>query len=157
MRGAGHLRLFPDLLVNRRKDGSPIFTRNFSSKRYARYRAKLGVGDPRKPFHSYRHNVKAMMKRLGVEYSKQDAVLGHAPPSNAGSGYARGETLSLRAKLEIISKLWFPGLSEVKSPTTWGLPEPGGHPVRASRRRARHQDHAADAARGRGRAANGRE
>lgn len=137
-RDAGHIRLFPDLRVNRRKDGSPIFTRNFSSKRYARYRAKLGVDDPRKPFHSFRHWVKAMMKRHGVEYSKQDAVLGHAPPTNAGSRYAKGETLSLRTKLEIISALSFPGLSEVKRPTIWGLPKPGVRPMQAGRRRIEH-------------------
>jgi hypothetical protein len=77
------------------------------------------------------------MKRLGVEYSKQDAVLGHAPPTNAGSRYARGETLSLGAKLEIIEALSFPGLSEVKRPTIWGLPEPG---VRTVRTRRRHSD-----------------
>ncbi len=147
VRAAGHIRLFPDLLVNRRKDGSPMFTRDFSSKRYARYRAKLGIDDPRKPYHSFRHWVKAMMKRLGVEYSKQDAVLGHAPPSNAGSGYARGETLSLRTKLEIISALSFPGLSEVRRPTAWGLPEPGARTGRAGRGRAERQEHGSGAPR----------
>ena len=89
-RAAAGDQLFPDL----RADSHGKRTSKFS-KWWTRYRREAGVGDPRKPFHSFRHAFKQACRAAGVEEEVHDAITGHA-----GGGVGRtygGVPLAVKA------------------------------------------------------------
>ncbi len=65
--------LFPDL----RADSLGNLVGRFS-KWWRRHRRGLGVADPRKPFHAFRHGFKQACREAGVGEEVHDALTGHA-------------------------------------------------------------------------------
>ena len=82
-RAAGGGRLFPDL----RPDGLGKLTGKFS-KWWRRHARGLGIDDPRKVFHSFRHGFKEAARAAGVAEEVHDAITGHAG-GGTGRGYGR--------------------------------------------------------------------
>ncbi|MFI8609021.1 tyrosine-type recombinase/integrase [Pseudomonas sp. NPDC077649] len=71
VRAAGHYRLFPDLEATRDKLG------HAPSKWFSRYKTKLGIDDPRKTFHSFRHTFIDDLREAGVQDSLIKRMAGH--------------------------------------------------------------------------------
>ena len=72
-----HGFLFPDLKINPRGKRSGYFSNWFSG--YLRH--KVGIRDPRKVFHSFRHTFKDLCRQQGIEEAVHDALTGHKSPS----------------------------------------------------------------------------
>jgi integrase len=68
--------------------------------------ANVGINDPRKTFHSFRHTFKTGLRNAGVEKSMRDDLCGHADNS-AGAGYEHGQPIE--AMKAAIEKLRFDG------------------------------------------------
>lgn len=80
----------------------------FIPKRFnVTYMPKVGINDPRKTWHSFRHTFKTGLARAGVSRSVMDDLCGHADHS-AGGVYIH-ET-SIEAMKEAIEKLQFDGI-----------------------------------------------
>lgn len=91
LKETGEIRLFPDLKP--RKVGSDIrWTTNYSEW-WARYRGQMGLDDPRKPFHSFRHAFKDAARNSDVERSKYDELKGHVDGTTSGR-YGMGSSLT---------------------------------------------------------------
>jgi integrase len=87
MRKAGSERLFPDI----KPDRMGVLTGNWS-KWWGRYmRNTIGIKDPRKVFHSFRHTFKDACLRAGIGQEIHDALTGHADGDNEGRSYGAGQ------------------------------------------------------------------
>lgn len=75
VRASGASRVFPELEAVRGKYGYA------PSKWFGRYRNKLGVSDPKKTFHSFRHTFVDDLREAGVQDSIIKQLLGHADDS----------------------------------------------------------------------------
>lgn len=74
------------------------------SKRFGRYLDKIGIREPGKVFHSFRHTFKDRCRDAEIPRQVQDALLGHAP-SSTGEQYGSG--FSLEKLNDWIKKLSF--------------------------------------------------
>ena len=101
-RRAGGERLFPEL----RPSVSGQVTGNWS-KWWGRYTDGLGIIDPRKVFHSFRHAFKDACRSARIEEELHDALTGHTSAS-VGRGYGNGVPLEVLA--EEITKVSYKGL-----------------------------------------------
>ncbi len=72
------------------------------------YKRKIGITDPRKVFHSFRHTFKSGLATAGVPKSMRDDICGHEDTS-AGSVYVHGT--SIETMKEAIEKLKFDGFA----------------------------------------------
>ncbi|AYF87514.1 site-specific integrase [Pseudomonas sp. DY-1] len=97
VRVAGHFRLFPDLEATRGKYG------HAPSKWFSRYKTKLGINDPRKTFHSFRHTFIDDLREAGVQDSLIKRMAGHEDSSVTFGVY--GSRLPLKAMLEAVQNL----------------------------------------------------
>ena len=79
----GHTRLFPELKKDRHGYS------NMAVKWFTRYRRKVGVDDPNKPFHSFRHTFTDTLKQRGVPYHISAALDGHSDGSITFGTYGR--------------------------------------------------------------------
>ncbi len=95
-RAAGDNRIFPDL----RSDSLGKLTGRFS-KWWTRYRRSLGITDPRKPFHSFRHTFKEACRAAGMSEEVHDALTGHSNGS-VGRGYG---AVPLATKARAVRKI----------------------------------------------------
>ncbi|MDE1149136.1 MAG: site-specific integrase [Azospirillaceae bacterium] len=118
---AGHCRLFPDLKPFTAKNGSIKFTKYYSGRHFPNLRQRLELTDPRKPFHAFRHTIKAAWKRAGVPLVIQHELLGHATEGGAAAAYAREERTSLSVRAEVIRSTVIPGLPHIPKPTSYGV------------------------------------
>ena len=75
MRSSGVIRLFSELEPTRGKLG------HAPSKWFGRYKTKLGITDPRKTFHSFRHTLIDEMRDAGVQDSLIKRIAGHEDSS----------------------------------------------------------------------------
>lgn len=75
VRATGTDRLFPELEAVRGKLG------HAPSKWFGRYKTKLGVTDPRKTFHSFRHTLIDDLRDAGVQDSLIKRMVGHEDSS----------------------------------------------------------------------------
>lgn len=75
VRTAGADRLFPELEAVRGKLG------HAPSKWFGRYKARLGITDPRKTFHSFRHTFIDDLRDAGVQDSLIKRMVGHEDSS----------------------------------------------------------------------------
>jgi integrase len=75
LRAAGTDRLFPELEAVRGKLG------HAPSKWFGRYKVKLGITDPRKTFHSFRHTFIDDLRDAGVQDSLIKRMVGHEDSS----------------------------------------------------------------------------
>lgn len=78
--------LFPSLSPNPRGKLGGYFSTFFS--RYLRQ--KVGITDPRKVFHSFRHTFKDVCRSVGIDEAVHDALTGHTAPS-AGRKYGNDQ------------------------------------------------------------------
>jgi len=101
-RRAGDERLFPGL----RPSNTGQMTGNWS-KWWARYTDELGITDPRKVFHSFRHAFKDACRAARIEEELHDALTGHTSAS-VGRKYGNGVPLEVLA--EAIAKVNYKGL-----------------------------------------------
>jgi integrase len=101
-RRGGDERLFPEL----RPSVSGQVTGNWS-KWWGRYTDDLGVTDPRKVFHSFRHTFKRACRSARIEEELHDALTGHTSAS-VGRRYGGGVPLEVLA--EEIAKVSYKGL-----------------------------------------------
>ncbi|MDT4843681.1 tyrosine recombinase XerD [compost metagenome] len=97
LRVAGHFRLFPDLEATRGKYG------HAPSKWFSRYKTKLGINDPRKTFHSFRHTFIDDLREAGVQDSLIKLMVGHEDNSVTFGVY--GSRLQLTAMLQAMQGL----------------------------------------------------
>ena len=95
-------RLFPAL----RPSISGQMTGNWS-KWWSRYTDDLGIADPRKVFHSFRHTFKRACRAARIEEELHDALTGHTTPS-VGRKYGDGVPLEVLA--EAVAKVSYKGL-----------------------------------------------
>jgi len=75
IRASGAVRVFPDLEPTRGKYG------HAPSKWFSRYKAKMGITDPRKTFHSFRHTFIDDLREAGVQDSLIKRMAGHEDAS----------------------------------------------------------------------------
>jgi integrase len=101
-RQAGDERLFPAL----RASVTGQMTGNWS-KWWSRYTDGLGISDPRKVFHSFRHTFKDACRAARIEEELHDALTGHTSAS-VGRRYGNGVPLDLLA--EAVAKVSCKGL-----------------------------------------------
>lgn len=94
VRGTGVDRLFPELEAVRGKLG------HAPSKWFGRYKTKLGITDPRKTFHSFRHTLIDDLRDAGVQDSLIKRIAGHEDSSVTFSIY--GSRSPLKAMLDAI-------------------------------------------------------
>lgn len=92
LRKRGETRVFPDLLRDPRGKTTAAW-----SKWWGRYTTRIGITDPRKVFHSFRHAFKDACRAAGIEEAIHDALTGHAAP-HVGRSYGKGYSLALLAE-----------------------------------------------------------
>ena len=97
IKAEGSIRLFPELAPTRDKLG------HAPSKWFSRYRHKLGITDPKKTFHSFRHSFIDDMRELGVQDSLVKRMVGHTDSSTTFGIY--GSRTPVKAMLEAIRGL----------------------------------------------------
>jgi integrase len=110
----GQKRLFPDLNPSKLGDGSIKWTKDYSSKRFRNYRLALGI-DGNKSFHSFRHSFKTAIGN--ALWDRQDAVMGHAKPANAGADYMNREDMDLVMLAEVVGLVAYPEFPTIAKPT----------------------------------------
>ena len=97
LRNAGETRLFPDWepedKINR------WFLRS--------YRSEVGINDPRKVFHSFRHTLKTALARYGVNRDVSDLITGHKDQSVGGIYIGDASTTMVKAMAEGLNRVEF--------------------------------------------------
>ncbi|MDD1965775.1 site-specific integrase [Pseudomonas putida] len=96
-RRAGADHLFPELEAVRGKLG------HAPSKWFGRYKVKLGITDPRKTFHSFRHTFIDDLRDAGVQDSLIKRMVGHEDSSVTFGIY--GSRTPLKAMVEALGHL----------------------------------------------------
>ncbi|WP_288632808.1 site-specific integrase [Pseudomonas sp. UBA5666] len=97
VKATGTDRLFPELDAVRGKLG------HAPSKWFGRFKAKLGITDPRKTFHSFRHTLIDDLRDAGVQDSLIKRIAGHEDAAVTFSVY--GSRSPLRAMAEALSQI----------------------------------------------------
>jgi integrase len=115
---SGHERLWPEFRKN--KDGS--YSASYSSW-FGRYKNLIGLADPKKTFHSFRHTFIDRLKQLDVPDGKIQELVGHANHSITTGRY--GKPYRPAAQKEIIEALDY-GLDLRKLHVDQGSTEGGG-------------------------------
>jgi integrase len=99
VRNTGSDHLFPELVAVRGKLG------HAPSKWFGRYKTKLGITDPKKTFHSFRHTLIDDLRDAGVQDSLIKRIAGHEDGSVTFSIY--GSRYPLKAMAEALSQITF--------------------------------------------------
>ena len=97
VRANGDDRLFPKLEAVRGKLG------HAASKWFGRYKAKLGITDPRKTFHSFRHTFIDDLRDAGVQDSLIKRMVGHEDSSVTFGIY--GSRIPIKAMAEALTHI----------------------------------------------------
>ncbi|MFL1513135.1 site-specific integrase [Pseudomonas prosekii] len=92
-------RLFPELEAVRGKLG------HAPSKWFSRYRTKMGISDPKKTFHSFRHTLIDDLRDAGVQDSLIKRIAGHEDSAVTFGVY--GSRIPIKAMVEAIQHLNF--------------------------------------------------
>ena len=102
-------RLFPNL----KSEGSRQLTASWSQW-FSRYlRTEVGINDPRKTFHSFRHGFKEACRISGIPKDIHDQLTGHVS-SDVGDGYG-GDQYPLQPLNVAIAKIQF-DFDKLKTP-----------------------------------------
>ncbi len=96
---AGQERIFPDLKKGRDGYGT------VASKWFARYRARCGITESGKVFHSFRHTFIDHLKQKNVPIDKIAAMVGHEDQSMTSGRY--GKQYGAEVLLEVVSLVEF--------------------------------------------------
>ncbi|MNS90915.1 Phage integrase family protein [compost metagenome] len=99
-RNQNSARLFPELEPVRGKLG------HAPSKWFSRYRTKMGVSDPKKTFHSFRHTVIDDLRDVGVQDSLIKRIAGHEDSAVTFGVY--GSRIPIKAMLDALGHLSLP-------------------------------------------------
>lgn len=97
VRSTGADRLFPELEAVRGKLG------HAPSKWFGRYKTKLGISDPKKTFHSFRHTLIDDLRDAGVQDSLIKRIAGHEDGAVTFSVY--GSRSPLKAMAEALQHI----------------------------------------------------
>ena len=97
VRASGADRVFPELEAVRGKLG------HAPSKWFGRYKTKLGITDPRKTFHSFRHTLIDDLRDAGVQDSLIKRIAGHEDGAVTFSIY--GSRSPLKAMLDAMEHI----------------------------------------------------
>lgn len=97
VRTDGADRLFPELEAVRGKRG------HAASKWFGRYKTKLGITDPRKTFHSFRHTFIDDLRDAGVQDSLIKRMVGHEDSSVTFGIY--GSRTPIKAMIEAMKHI----------------------------------------------------
>lgn len=97
IRTTGGDRLFQDLVAVRGKLG------HAPSKWFGRYKQKMGITNPRKTFHSFRHTLIDDLRDAGVQDSLIKRIVGHEDSAVTFSIY--GSRSPLKAMAEALSQI----------------------------------------------------
>jgi integrase len=97
VRSTGADRLFPELEAVRGKLG------HAPSKWFGRYKTKMGITDPRKTFHSFRHTLIDDLRDAGVQDSLIKRIAGHEDGAVTFSVY--GSRSPLKAMAEALGSI----------------------------------------------------
>ncbi|MGC3519543.1 site-specific integrase, partial [Pseudomonas aeruginosa] len=97
VRANGADRLFPELDAVRGKLG------HAPSKWFSRYKTKLGITDPRKTFHSFRHTFIDDLRDAGVQDSLIKRMVGHEDSSVTFGIY--GSRTPIKAMVEAMKHI----------------------------------------------------
>ncbi len=97
---AGDTRVFPTLKAGRDGYGAA------ASKWFARYRQRVGITQPGKVFHSFRHTFANRLKQANAPHAHIEALLGHADPSLATGRY--GKAYGVDVLVPTVALLSFP-------------------------------------------------
>lgn len=92
VRATGADRIFPELEGVRGKPG------HAPSKWFGRYKTRLGITDPRKTFHSFRHTLIDDLRDAGVQDSLIKRIAGHEDGAVTFSIYGSRSLLKAMAK-----------------------------------------------------------
>lgn len=96
--------MWPEL----KPDSKGKLTGNWS-KWWGRYaREEVGITDPRKVFHSFRHTFKDATRAAGIEEALSDALTGH---SGGGVGRTYGRGYPIDKLTEAVARIRYPGLT----------------------------------------------
>ncbi len=114
-RASDHERLWPEF----RRNTHGSYSANYS-KWFGQYKKLIGVTDPRKTFHSFRHTFIDQLKQLDVPDGKIQELVGHANHSITTGRY--GKPYRPAALKEIIESLSY-GLDLRKLHVDQGLAE----------------------------------
>jgi integrase len=93
-------RLFPELEPVRGKLG------HAPSKWFSRYRIKMGITDPKKTFHSFRHTMIDDLRDAGVQDSLIKRIVGHEDSAITFGVY--GSRIPIKAMVEALGNLSLP-------------------------------------------------
>jgi integrase len=93
-------RLFPELEPVRGKLG------HAPSKWFSRYRTKMGVSDPKKTFHSFRHTMIDDLRDAGVQDSLIKRIAGHEDSAVTFGVY--GSRIPIKAMVDALGHLSLP-------------------------------------------------
>lgn len=99
---SGAVQLFPDLTLT--KHGA--YAASFSNW-YGRYCRDIGLNDPNKVFHSFRHNFKDACRDSEIPKDVHDRLTGHASP-DVGSSYGLG--YSVEKLNQYVQRIAYEGL-----------------------------------------------
>ncbi len=101
---ARHSRLFYQLEKNRNGYGDAV------GKWFGRHLNKIGITDPAKVIHSFRHTVVTRLTAAGAPQDMREVIVGHAAENVHGQTYVHREGIPLALLKEHLEKLAFPGL-----------------------------------------------
>ncbi|HEK1688323.1 TPA: site-specific integrase [Pseudomonas putida] len=97
VKASGADRVFPELDAVRGKLG------HAPSKWFGRYKTKLGITDPRKTFHSFRHTLIDDLRDSGVQDSLIKRIVGHEDGAVTFSVY--GSRSPLKAMFDVLRQI----------------------------------------------------
>lgn len=100
LRKQGAAMLFPDLKVSAEGKFTKVF-----SQWYGRYARGLGITDPKKVFHSFRHTFKDACRNARIPMEMHDRLTGH---TTAGVGAIYGDGYDLSILNEEVQKISYP-------------------------------------------------
>lgn len=104
-RSKGQLRLFPQLVP----DSKGAYSGSWSKWWGIYARKTIGIFDPRKVFHSYRHGFKDACREAGISEDVSDALTGH---TGGGVGRKYGnDNFPLGPLVRAIALISYPGIS----------------------------------------------
>ena len=96
--------MFTELEKNRNGYGDAV------GKWFGRYLNKIGITDPSKVIHSFRHTVVTRLTAAGVPQDMREVLVGHAAENAHGQTYVHREGIPLALLKEHLEKLDFSDL-----------------------------------------------
>jgi hypothetical protein len=100
-------------------------------KWFGRYLNKIGITDPAKVIHSFRHTVVTRLTAAGVPQDMREVLVGHAAENVHGQTYVHREAIPLGLMKEHLEKLEFSALLNLRSKNT-GINMPIKHVKRSA-------------------------